>query len=183
MKALDHAIEGLLNSPSIPVVSPLAIEGIRVLAGGLCESVSTVAARTAVQLAAWQCYYAPAAVRYGPSHRIGHALGGTFGLNHSATSAVTRAPVVRELGDARPEVTVLIAEALGAGGVTSAAADRLALLTAELGLPMSLRALGLPNIDHLADIERLVRTHYPETIMMFDTAGPAAFTSWLATLW
>ena len=33
-----------------------------------------------LQLASWQSYFYPASVIYGLSHRIGHILGGSFGL-------------------------------------------------------------------------------------------------------
>ena len=48
-----------------------------------------------LQLAAWQCYFYPASVTYGLSHRIGHILGGTYGVPHSVTSCITLAPVIR----------------------------------------------------------------------------------------
>ena len=47
-----------------------------------------------LQLGAWQCYFSPASVIYGLSHRIGHILGGSFGLPHSVTSCITLAPVI-----------------------------------------------------------------------------------------
>ena len=172
VKALDHAIEGLLDAQPLPVISPLAYDGIHRLATSLEPSVADLQARVDAQLAAWQCYFAPTNVRYGLSHRLGHILGGTFGLPHSLTSAITLAPVVRATGRSRPDTIRAIAAALGSGtgadaGTTApatAAADRLEDLVSALHLPRHLRDAGLPNRSDLRQIARLLRQHYPQTI-------------------
>jgi maleylacetate reductase len=193
VKALDHAIEGLLHSAALPVVSTLAREGIRELTTALAASVTDLDRRAEAQLAAWQCYYAPANLRYGLSHRLGHILGGTFGVPHSATSGVTLAPVLRASGAARPEVSRSVAEALGVAvderrdrsgeEAVRASADRLDELVSELGLPRRLSGLGLPDRSALATIERLLRAHYPETVTWCDAAGSQHFAEWLDGLW
>ena len=78
IKALDHAIEGLLNSAPRPIIDPVALAGIRTMSQMLpqARSVDAMPARLACQLAAWQCFYAPANTHMGLSHRIGHVLGG-----------------------------------------------------------------------------------------------------------
>jgi maleylacetate reductase len=193
VKALDHAVEGLLNSPALPVVSALAVTGIRSLTEILAASVTNTALRAQAQLAAWQCYFAPANFRYGLSHRLGHILGGTFGLAHSATSAVTLAPVVRATAHAQPAVTAAIAAALDPSTDSTAdaspaqtaghAADLLEQLVTELELPRRLSQLGLHARSDLETIERLLHVHYPETIASFKSEGQGELREWLNDLW
>ncbi|WP_194903571.1 iron-containing alcohol dehydrogenase [Catenulispora rubra] len=186
VKALDHAVEGLLDVQPLPVVSPLAYDGVHRLATSLESSVANLQARVDTQLAAWQCYFAPANVRYGLSHRLGHILGGTFGLPHGLTSAITLAPVVRATARTRSEKIRAIATALGADAGSAdpadAAADRLDDLVSALGLPRHLRTAGLRDPRDLTHIAQLLRQHYPEAIAALGH-GDEALTSFLEGLW
>lgn len=57
IKAIDHAVEGLLGNAPLPVVGSLALLGIRHLSASLHASLdpSRLDARLACQLAAWEC--------------------------------------------------------------------------------------------------------------------------------
>jgi maleylacetate reductase len=153
MKALDHAIEGMLGPGERPLSDPAAAAGIRSLVASLPAARSGApAARLSCQVAAWQCYVAPADITLGLSHRIGHVLGGTFQIPHSLTSAITLPAVLRTVADLDPTVVRVVVEALDAGEPFSTAAprdpgggaaDRIESLAESLGLPTRLRHVGI----------------------------------------
>ncbi|MER2266129.1 iron-containing alcohol dehydrogenase [Methylobacterium oxalidis] len=171
IKALDHAIEGLLSPGSSPATAPVLLDGIRRMAAvlpGTCDP-EALDVRLEAQIAAWLCFVAPATVRFGLSHRIGHILGGTFGVPHSLTSCATLAPVLRShAGDESPvlsEIAAALGTAPSAAGsgihpAAGLAADRLLRLVRDLGLPTRLRDLSLDQ-DSLAVIGKLLLEHYP----------------------
>jgi maleylacetate reductase len=163
VKAIDHAVEGMLASGERPLSDPLAALGIRSLALNLRHRVR----RLACQIAAWQCYAAPANVELGISHRIGHVLGGSYGIPHSLTSGITLPPVIRALSAANPGVIGLVDTALnpsrtldldGAGGDPARAASRLAALVTSLSLPGRLRDVGLTAAQLPAIAEQVEAT-------------------------
>jgi maleylacetate reductase len=107
VKGIDHAVEGMRLVEKDHPHAVLAASGVRRFLSVLNRWPSDVETRDALdagsitldellqlQLAAWQCYFFPASVIYGLSHRIGHILGGTFGVPHSITSCITLAPVI-----------------------------------------------------------------------------------------
>jgi alcohol dehydrogenase class IV len=164
MKALDHAVEGMLGRGRRPICDPLALEGVRGLAQQLpaARAPDALEARLACQLAAWQGYFAPANATLGLSHRIGHILGGTYGVPHSLTSAITLPPVLRVQAQRDPQTVGLLAGALGADPAAPAsAADALEALARELGLPTRLRDVEVGR-EEVPRIARLVAEHYPQ---------------------
>jgi len=80
-------------------------------------------------------------VEMGASHAIGHVLGGSCGVPHGYTSCVMLPHVLRYNRTANAERQRLVAEALGHPGED--AADVLANLIAELGLPHRLADVGI----------------------------------------
>lgn len=109
---MDHAVEGMRKVTKEHPHAIMAASGLERFLKVLQKWPPAMATREALdkalvtpddllqlQLAAWQCYFSPASVIYGLSHRIGHILGGTFGLPHSATSCITLAPVIRACAD------------------------------------------------------------------------------------
>ncbi|MEU5852895.1 iron-containing alcohol dehydrogenase [Saccharopolyspora shandongensis] len=175
IKALDHAIEGLLSRSPNPVVDSLAFLGIRRLATAIEKSldVDALGERLEAQLAAWQCFFAPGSVSLGLSHRIGHVLGGTFGVAHGLTSCVTLAPVMRMMAPAAPARLAAIEAALDLDqpfdltaphtGDPLRAADRVEALVRSLGLPARLGALGIER-EQLPILGRILWETYPEAV-------------------
>jgi maleylacetate reductase len=174
VKALDHAVEGLLCSPPRPVLDDLAVAGIRQLVSLLPVSLdpeAVEAARQACQTAAWHCYFAPASLTLGLSHRIGHVLGGTYGVPHAFTSGLTLPAVVRVTGRTVPTRLALLADALGADGSDlelglipdQSPAAVLSRLVADVGLPSRLREVGIRRAD-VEVIARQVAERYPSSL-------------------
>ena len=195
VKALDHAIEGMLCDPTRPVVSKLAEAGIAALTAAVHTSLDPEeqGARQACQIAAWYCYFAPASVTLGLSHRIGHVLGGTYGVPHAFTSGLTLPAIVRVMNEAAPMRVAAISRALQVDAVHSAeperlarmhstrAADVLQQLVQQLGLPTRLRDVGIRRAD-LDAIARQVSESYPAAVAQLDPARISLHTL-LTSIW
>lgn len=194
IKALDHAIEGLVGSGHQPITTPLALVGIRGIATSLAASRDREAIETRLhcQIAAWQCYFAPATIRLGLSHRLGHVLGGSYHVPHSLTSCITLAPVMRTLAKAVPGKLAAIANALSSEQPLVLepvpdvqpleAASRLETLIASLGLPTRLQDVGIRRSDLPAICDLMVH-HYPDEVAQLGTDAILTLTTLLEEMW
>jgi maleylacetate reductase len=122
-----------------------SIHALRLLGAGL-RAVKTnpadVAARLDCQLGAWMSMVGTqTGVTKGASHGIGHVLGGTAGVPHGYTSCVMLPHVLRFNHAVNAERQALVSEALGEPDAP--AADVVAALIADLGLPGRLRDVGV----------------------------------------
>jgi alcohol dehydrogenase class IV len=176
-KALDHAIETLRAPGERPIVDPLALVGIRGIAETLEASngPGALQARMDCQIAAWRCYFAPVNAAHGLSHRIGHILGGTYGVPHAATSSVTLPAVVRAGERLWPQLDATIADALSAADPSAghgSPADMLTALAGRLGLPTRLRDVDVPAAE-IPSIVALLLEAYPSSVKQLglDQAG------------
>ncbi|MGY4156300.1 maleylacetate reductase [Bradyrhizobium sp. USDA 4461] len=194
VKGLDHAIEGMRL---VDVDHPHAI----MAAAGACrffdvleqwptdletgEAVQRGAvhldALLQLQLAAWQCYFYPASVIYGLSHRIGHILGGTFGFPHSVTSCITLGPVIRNC-EARYGNKLRVFNSPGEPNPGPALATRIESLVAHLGLPSRLRSfeMGLSALPEIAD---LLRANYQSEVADLGEDADRKLDALLRSLW
>jgi len=113
-------------------------------------------------------------------HAIGHILGGTCNVPHGYTSCVMLPPVLRYNATVNADRQAWVSEALGRPGIS--AADAVAELVADLGLPGTLRAVGVNSeqLDRIAEEsmhDRWVHTN-PRKI-----AGPADVRVLLDAAW
>jgi maleylacetate reductase len=92
-----------------------------------------------------------AGARPGASHGIGYALGATFDIAHGHTSCVMLPAVLRWNAAVNADRQRLLSESVGQPDVP--AADLVAALVAQLGLPGSLRDVGVGR-EHFADIAK-----------------------------
>ena len=145
IRAVDHAVEALCSVAPQPFPDAAAMHALRLLASGLRgvkENPKNLAARLDCQIGAWLSMTGvSAAVPLGASHGIGHVLGGTAGLPHGYTSCVMLPHVMRFNHKVNAARQTLVADALGQIDVP--AADQLAKLIADLGLPGTLREAGM----------------------------------------
>ncbi len=194
LKALDHAIEGLLCGPRRPIVGALAELGVRRMAAGLGPSLDpgAVDLRQRCQIAAWECYVAPGAVTLGLSHRIGHILGGTYGVPHALTSGITLGAVMRAMVNSTPIELASIARALDVNAPLDislpsehdplAASVRWAALVSSLGLPTCVHDLGIPESE-LPRIASLVLSRYPQAVTQLGGDGSLRLDALLREMW
>ena len=184
IRAVDHAVEDLCSRNAKPFSDGTSFHALRLLGRGLRAAKSdpgNLEARLDCQLGAWMSIVGSSAgVEKGASHGIGHVLGGTAGVPHGYTSCVMLPHVMRFNLPVNAERQKLVSEALGRPGVP--AADVLADLIAELGLPRTLREVNvkaelLPRIAEESMHDRWVHTN-PRKI-----DGPAVVRTLLDAAW
>ena len=161
-----------------------SLQALRLLNRGLlaCKAnPGDLAARLDCQLGAWMSMVgSQTGVTKGASHGIGHVLGGTAGVPHGYTSCVMLPHVLRFNKPVNGERQAWVAEALGIPG--GEAGDAVAGLIAALGLPGTLRAVGVraDQLDTIAEgsmHDRMVHTN-PRRI-----EGPAVVRQLLDAAW
>ena len=184
IRAVDHAVEDLCAVNAAPFSDGTSLHALRLLTRGLRAvkgDPGDIAARLECQLGAWMSVVGSQnGVAKGASHGIGHVLGGTAGVAHGYTSCIMLPHVLRYNHALTAERQAWAAEAMGRPG--EAAADVVAALVAELGLPGRLSAVGVPRdlLDRIAALsmhDRWVHTN-PRPI-----DGPAAVRALLDAAW
>jgi alcohol dehydrogenase class IV len=152
MRAVDHAVEGLLSSRAMPFTDGLGLEALRLLKANLAHSAKNpddTDARTSCLIATWLSIFGLTNVGVGLSHGIGHQLAAEFDLLHGLTSAIML-PLVMEFSAAQTAPAQRrVAEALDVDtrGLDDPAASAAAVravrdLIDELGVPHTLSAVG-----------------------------------------
>lgn len=152
MRAVDHAVEGLLSSRAMPFTDALGVEALRLLAADLAHSAKNpgdLGARTNCLIATWLSIFGLTNVGVGLSHGIGHQLAAEFDLLHGLTSAIML-PLVMEFSAAQTAPAQRrVAEALGVDtsglddpAAAAAAVQAVRKLIEDLGVPHTLRAVG-----------------------------------------
>jgi maleylacetate reductase len=184
IRAVDHAVEDLCSSNAQPMSDGASLHALRLLGQGLraCRAdPGDLAARLECQLGAWLSMVGSQnGVTKGASHGIGHVLGGTAGVAHGYTSCVMLPHVLRFNHPVNAARQAWVAEALGMPG--GEAADAVAALVAALGLPQTLRDVGVraDQLDVIAEgsmHDRMVHTN-PRKI-----DGPAVVRQLLDAAW
>jgi maleylacetate reductase len=146
MNAIAHSAEGLYARDGNPVMSLMAEEGIRALAGGmtlLVENPGDKEARSQCLYGAWLCGTVLGNVGMALHHKLCHTLGGSFNLPHAETHSIVLPHALAYNSPAAPEAMARIARAIGADD----AAAGLHHMARTLGVPTALRDLGLKEAD------------------------------------
>ncbi len=184
IRAVDHAVEDLCSISSKPFSDGTSFHALRLLGRGLRAVKADprdLPARLDCQLGSWMSIIGSSAgVEKGASHGIGHVLGGTAGVPHGYTSCIMLPHVMRFNYPVNAERQKLVSEALGRPG--EPAAEVLAALITELGLPRTLRDAGVSAdlLDRIAEEsmhDRWVHTN-PRKI-----DGPATVRQLLDAAW
>jgi maleylacetate reductase len=149
VRAIDHAVETYCSPGAHPASEHLSLHGLQLLGEALPRikrAPQDLEARLKAQLGMWQAVTPVAAgVPVGASHGIGYVLGSVYGVPHGYTSCVMLPAVLdwnAALNAARQRA---LSTALGAPD--RAAFEIIAWLIEELGLPRSLRAVGIKRAD------------------------------------
>ena len=153
LNAMAHAVEALWAKDANPITSLLAGQAVRAFATALPRLACAPDDREARAVALYGTWLAGtclATVGMALHHKLCHVLGGAFDLPHSETHAVVLPHVVAFNAPAAPSAVDAIAAALGTSDATTGFID----LRQRLGVPGSLRELGMPEsgIERAADL-------------------------------
>ena len=147
IRAVDHAVEDLCSTNSQPLADAASLHALRLLGPGLRRTKADPAdldARLDSMIGAWLSLIGTqGGVQKGASHAIGHVLGGSAGVPHGVTSCIMLPHVLRWNKTVNATRQKLVSEALGEPD--GEAADIVARLIADLGLPHTLRAVKVPR--------------------------------------
>ena len=156
IRAVDHAVEDICSPLCQPLSEGASAQALKLLGRGL-RSVKNDAgdldARLECQLGAWLSMIgSQTGIPKGASHGIGHVLGGTAHVPHGYTSCVMLPHVLRFNHAVNADRQALVSDALGDRGAP--AADLVAALIADLGLPSRLRDVGVgqEQLDRIAEL-------------------------------
>jgi maleylacetate reductase len=171
IRAVDHAVETLLAPGRHPLPDTLALEALGRLRSSLLATHSDptdIPARTDSQLGAWFSFTLPGPAAAGLSHTLGKRIGSRHGIPHGVSSCLMLPHVMRYLAPGRPEPLSRVASALGVQTAempvevaARCAADAVANLIEELGLPHHLAAYGLSDDDLVAAARPVASPEYP----------------------
>ena len=184
IRAVDHAVEDICSIHPTPFSDGTSMQALRLLSAGMPAVKADPAdldARLNCQLGSWMSIMGSQnGVPKGASHGIGHVLGGTAGVPHGYTSCVMLPHVLRFNEPVNAERQAWVSEALGRPA--EKAADAVAALIAGLGLPTTLRDVGvkteqLDTIARESMHDRWVHTN-PRKI-----EGPPAVRALLDAAW
>ncbi|HEV2033075.1 MAG TPA: iron-containing alcohol dehydrogenase, partial [Candidatus Dormibacteraeota bacterium] len=162
IRALDHAVEGVLVDGLHPFSDVMALEAIRRLFDSLPRAKAApgdVDMRTENQLAAWFSYTLPASAS-GLSHTMGKQIGARHGIPHGVTSCLLLPHVMRYLERRMPERVTLLAEATGPDP-----AGRVQGLIESLGLPQHIAAYGIGEPELRKAAGELAGTYPAEELL------------------
>lgn len=148
MNALAHCVEALYAPGTNPVVGLMAEEGVRALGRALPAAVRRPDDLEARSDALYGAYLAGAALAVAGialHHKLCHVLGGTYGLVHGNVHSVVLPYAVAYNAPAVRGEMARVAAALGGPADAGAAAGLLYDLAVSIGVPTSLRAIGMPE--------------------------------------
>jgi maleylacetate reductase len=153
MNAIAHCVEALYAQDGNPIISLLAAEGIRALAGSLPRVVkepSDLEGRADALYGAWLGGSALGATSMSIHHKLCHSLGGTFNLPHAEVHTVILPHAVAFNRDAAPEAMRRAAGALGGRDAAQSLYD----LAVRVGAPIALKDIGMPadGLDKAAQL-------------------------------
>jgi alcohol dehydrogenase class IV len=160
INALAHCIEALYAPDANPITSLMAEAGIRAIAHSLpviAQTPSDANARADALYGAWLAGSALGMVAMGLHHKLCHTLGGRFNLPHAELHTIILPHAAAYNRTAAPNALKRAALAFGATDAPAALFD----LAVSLGLPTSLRQLGLREHDLEVAADLAIITPYP----------------------
>ena len=160
---LTHAIECLVTPGAYTVSNPMALEAVKVIFDYLPRAVkdgNDLEAREQLSYANFIVGIAFSNAGLGYVHAMAHQLGGLYDLAHGVCNAILLPVVQRENAKHVPEKFCAIAKILGFDCANATPAecaefviDKIVALCDEVGIPKSLKELGIedPDLDRLAE--------------------------------
>ena len=144
IRSIDHAIESFCAVGSNPYIHANTLQAVRLFFSSLrrtSQNPHDLDARLSSQQAVWLATPGLFRVPMGASHGISYLLGSVGGAPHGYTSCVTLPAVLRWNEPVNGDLQRGLAEAIGQPG--RSVADSLGELLDELGLPRTLKDIGI----------------------------------------
>ncbi|HET6147750.1 MAG TPA: maleylacetate reductase [Polyangia bacterium] len=165
VNAIAHCVEALYAEDGNPIISLMAEEGIRTLAGSLPRVVSDASnreARAEALYGAWLAGSCLAAVSTALHHKLCHLLGGRYSLPHAETHTVILPHAVQYNRGAAPEAMARMTRALDGADPAQGLYDLARLMRA----PLSLKEIGLPAaaLDEVAELAAAATYYNPRPL-------------------
>lgn len=170
MDAFCHALESIHTTQCTPVTDALAMHAIEMVVEHLPTCVTNgkdLHARGQQLLASTLAGIAFNNAQVALVHAMAHTVGGLFSVPHGTANSILMPHVVRFNMDVCAERYRLVARAMGlntAGksdeDVALAVADAISAFTKKLGIPQTLREVGVPE-DRLAEASETTLTQGP----------------------
>jgi maleylacetate reductase len=146
LNAMAQAVVNVATDKPSPIISSLAVDGIRALAASLPMIMKDPQNIEARSQALYGASMAGGALGTGITslhHRLCHTFGGTFNTPHAETHAILLAHSVAYNAAATSEGTARVADALGVDN----AAQGIYQLAKKLGVPLSLKEVRILESD------------------------------------
>ena len=154
MNALAHCVEAVYADGANPVITLMALEGIRILSRSLPTVVAApddVEARADTLAGAYLAGASFAAAGSGIHHKICHVLGGAYNLPHAEMHTVVLPHAIAFMTPRAPAAIARIGAALGEDDVAGGVFD----LAVRIGAPVDLASIGMPS-DRLDEAAGLI---------------------------
>lgn len=159
LNAIAHGVEALYAKDRNPIVSMMAVEGIKALFWALPNIAKyplDVEARSQAFYGAWPCGVCLGSVGMSLHHKLCHTLGGMFNLPHAETHAIVLPHALTYNASATPDAMRRLSEAL----LSQRPDLSLSATAQELGIGGGLRKLGMPEEGIDAPADQAVKSPY-----------------------
>lgn len=149
------SVEALYAQKGNPIISLLALEGIKALAESLPEIIvdpSSKSARERAQYGAWLCGSCLGSVGMALHHKLCHTLGGSFNLPHAETHTIVLPHALSYNAPAIPDAMASLANVLPESN--GDAIRGLNVLLEKLRVKRGLKEFGMreEDVDKAAEI-------------------------------
>jgi maleylacetate reductase len=145
MRAVDHAVEGICSQFAHPGGDANFIHALKLLSGGLRavkREPGNLAARLDCAMGVWLSMAGrQGRAQMGASHALGHVLGGSYEIPQGDASSIVLPRVLRFNRSVNAAQQRTVADAMGCPD--DDAADVVAALAADIGMPSTLREVGI----------------------------------------
>lgn len=162
INAMAHAIEALYAANTTPIITLMALEGIKALTEALPKIAAEDSSKDARERAlygAWLCGTCLGNSSMGIHHKLCHMLGGSYGLPHSETHTILLPHSLAYNALAIPHQMELLAPVFP--GSHGDAVKGLNLLLERLGAPRALKDFGLKESDLGNATQKALSARYP----------------------
>ena len=162
VNAMAHAIEALYAANTTPIITLMALEGIKALIEALTKIASDGSSKDARERAlygAWLCGICLGNSSMGIHHKLCHMLGGSYGLPHSETHTILLPHSLAYNALAIPRQMKLLAPVFPSSN--GDAVNGLNLFLEKLGAPRALKDFGLKESDLDDATQKALSARYP----------------------